>query len=92
MVQVQVQVMDPEDHMILECSTDTRRRCSTRVCQSRLTCLHLANQSVAGSSNTGAIVAAGAAGVVGGALIANALSDDDYQDGYEAGKPLRDGS
>ncbi|CAE6529482.1 unnamed protein product [Rhizoctonia solani] len=37
------------------------------------------------SSNTGAIVAAGAAGVVGGALIANALSDDDYQDGYEAG-------
>ncbi|KAG8763391.1 hypothetical protein FRC11_004159 [Ceratobasidium sp. 423] len=37
------------------------------------------------SSNTGAIIAAGAAGVVGGALIANALSDDDYQDGYEAG-------
>ncbi|CAE6519393.1 unnamed protein product [Rhizoctonia solani] len=37
------------------------------------------------SSNTGAIVAAGAAGVVGGALIANAMSDDDYQDGYEAG-------
>ncbi|CUA75915.1 hypothetical protein RSOLAG22IIIB_01918 [Rhizoctonia solani] len=37
------------------------------------------------SSNTGAIVAAGAVGVVGGALIANAMSDDDYQDGYEAG-------
>ncbi|KDN50707.1 hypothetical protein RSAG8_01205, partial [Rhizoctonia solani AG-8 WAC10335] len=34
------------------------------------------------SSNTGAIVAAGAVGVVGGALIANAMSDDDdYQDG-----------
>ncbi|KEP54647.1 Got1 domain protein [Rhizoctonia solani 123E] len=38
------------------------------------------------SSNTGAIVAAGAVGIVGGALIANAMSDDDdYQDGYEAG-------
>ncbi|KAG8726840.1 hypothetical protein FRC12_023042 [Ceratobasidium sp. 428] len=39
------------------------------------------------SSNTGAMLAAGGAGLVGGALIATALSnDDDYEDGYEAGR------
>lgn len=32
------------------------------------------------------MLAAGGAGLVGGALIANALSDDDYQEGYEAGE------
>ncbi|QRV74827.1 Got1 domain-containing protein [Ceratobasidium sp. AG-Ba] len=42
------------------------------------------------SSNTGAMLAAGGAGLVGGALIANALSDDDYQDGYEAGLEAAD--
>lgn len=39
-----------------------------------------------GGSNTGMMLAAGGVGLVGGALIANALSDDDYQDGYEAGQ------
>ncbi|KAG8748139.1 hypothetical protein FRC10_008872 [Ceratobasidium sp. 414] len=38
------------------------------------------------SSNTGAMLAAGGVGLVGGALIASALSDDNYQDGYEAGQ------
>lgn len=91
---VLVRAMDPAQVMALGPDPATTLICSTRRRHNRkvspLAPLWIVSQESAGSSNTGKLVAAGAVGVVGGvvggALIANALSDDDYQDGYEAGK------